>query len=677
MTEIFNRRPLGPVRAIAALAALTTVGAILPLVTSTLGAASAATSCAAPTNLSPNAGTPGTAPELKGVVLNWNAPSDAPVGTKYDLEFSPNQDYTTNLTLSPTTTSTRFVVPVMALPHGSYFWRVRVDGRSCWSDDSGSSAEFTSGWRNRPVLTFPAAGQTVDAADLRYSWNPMANASSYLLQVVDSSGADQGSCVTQGTTFSPYDVPTDAQTEAERVTKNAGCTLGSLANGVYGWRVLGLDDTAVTDHIAPYVGAYGDSRGPEALTAHDASKLTALASDISAPSEQGQFTVAGAPTTATTMNVKASLVGPDGNFDANCDVADSATACSNTPTIRWTAIDQATAYRVTVATDQHFTNNVRVYDTASTSVTPIDQLLDSQAGQAYYVRVCSNADVCSAADSDTPQTGQGTPAASVASFRKRETPVTGLKASADTNLTADAAQVTLSWSDTSVANPLGSPTADFEVQVSSSCDYSALGTSYTTDATEQTDVFGAGSHFWRVRAVDASGSPGPWSDGNADTPVCGANAQHFTVTEPASSGSGNVSGVGGITTSAAAITYETGNSLVRKSGKWVTRGAHGASHGSALVTDGKKKQALTLFFQRRSVTVDYCGGPMDGYFSVYLDGKLVRKINSYKAYTSCGKTFILGKLSTSRSHKLVVQASNKKGSRHGTPQVVIDYFKAV
>ena len=51
------------------------------------------------------------------------------------------------------------------------------------------------------------------------------------------------------------------------------------------------------------------------------------------------------------------------------------------------------SYVVTIANDRNFTNQVRNYVTAYTSLTPRESLLDNQAGQAYYwfVRPCRDA----------------------------------------------------------------------------------------------------------------------------------------------------------------------------------------------------------------------------------------------------------------------------------------------
>jgi hypothetical protein len=103
--------------------------------------------------------------------------------------------------------------------------------------------------------------------------------------------------------------------------------------------------------------------------------------------------------------------------------------------------------------------------------------------------------------------------------------------------------------------------------------------------------------------------------------------------------------------------------------------AAGASQGSALVTSGTKKQALTYVFQRSSVLVSYCTGPLDGKMSIYIDGKLARDINTYKPFTSCGATFYVAHLDNSVTHKLLIQASAKKGTTNGGKQIVIDFLR--
>ncbi|MBS1848793.1 MAG: hypothetical protein JST73_10995, partial [Actinobacteria bacterium] len=58
-----------------------------------------------------------------------------------------------------------------------------------------------------------------------------------------------------------------------------------------------------------------------------------------------------------------------------------------TPLITWGAVPGVTNYRVYIAQDPNFTNVVRIYDTATTSLRSVEALPDNQAGQSYYVSV--------------------------------------------------------------------------------------------------------------------------------------------------------------------------------------------------------------------------------------------------------------------------------------------------
>lgn len=642
---------------IAATAAAAVVGGLVP---ATGASAAAAPACVAPSSLAPDDGPAGIAPERKDLAVTWAGVSGAP---SYDLQFSPNQDYTSNLTLAASTVGTRFVPPLLALPHGAYFWRVRVSGATCWSDEKGTSAEFTRGWRTAPELTSPV-GTTVTSSDVRFSWKPVDEASSYLLQV------DGNACVTQATTFTPYDVPVAlaGKVDAERLTANPACTIGPLGAGAHSWRVFPLDDTGVKTDGAAYVEALlGPAGRPDTPGAQDtAFGPSIVRAEFGAASPLASFTVVAAPAaTASTIQVSSGTVADDGSLTGDCSTP--ATPCASTPTLSWNPVARAAAYRVSVATDASFTHTVRAYDTAYTSLTPREQLLDSQSGGAYWVQVCTDTGVCS-------------PTTPSSVFRKRAVPANPLTPAAGATVTTPS--VTLAWADQRHATSATHEAAQYEVQIATNCSYTAVADDEVTDATEVTPgrlLLANGSYYWRVRELDASGSPGPWSEGNRDTPVCGPAPRTFTVAVPAAtappgSPAGTTQPGSGTASAGKPVTVDTTSRSVGKRGSWRSRRAVGSLGGSVLVANGTAGERLSYAFFGRAVAVGYCTGPMDGSFALVVDGRVRTAISARARFTRCGKNAYTVNL-PSGQHTVEVRALGRPRTTRN--QLAIDYIRYV
>ena len=93
--------------------------------------------------------TPANGSTVTDVVFSWSAVSGA---KNYELQVSPNGDWTNNKTIDATALTSTSYTPGEPLPNGSYFWRVRsIDAAGhfgTWSDP----LTFTRQWIDRPVL---------------------------------------------------------------------------------------------------------------------------------------------------------------------------------------------------------------------------------------------------------------------------------------------------------------------------------------------------------------------------------------------------------------------------------------------------------------------------------------------------------------------------------------------
>ena len=129
---------------------------------------------------------------ITDVYFDW----DPVLGAEtYQLQVSPNGDWTNNTTIDVTVKSTRYAPPV-PLNNGNYFWRVRaLDAASKanfgpWSDNEGVTGDervFQRGWSDTPSLVWPPDGGSTANQNLAdptwqnptFTWTPARRASWY------------------------------------------------------------------------------------------------------------------------------------------------------------------------------------------------------------------------------------------------------------------------------------------------------------------------------------------------------------------------------------------------------------------------------------------------------------------------------------------------------------------
>ncbi len=146
------------------------------------------------------------ATQTQELYFDW----DPVLGAKtYQLQVSPNQDWTNNSTIDLTVKGTRYAPPV-PLNNGSYYWRVRALDAASPQNFGGWSAErvLTIGWGTRPTLIEPTDGNIIVSVPT-FSWTPVDHASWYQLQISTdvnfaSTNPPTQNCYTNRTTFTPY-----------------------------------------------------------------------------------------------------------------------------------------------------------------------------------------------------------------------------------------------------------------------------------------------------------------------------------------------------------------------------------------------------------------------------------------------------------------------------------------
>lgn len=517
------------------------------------------------------------------VVLSW-APSAAstPYATGYELQISPNQDWTNDTVSLPNgglTSNKKYEVPI-SLPHGSYYWRVRaVDsaGHSNWS----SSGTFLREWATAMSLLTAPTG-----ADPTISWAPVQGASLYRVRfstmaTFPSDAAKTAVCWTASTSFTPYTL----QTTTEKISGDC-MKATDIAGGldVY-WDVRAYDDSTAPILIADTT----NDPNFDCATAQpecDAFSLdsTALAatpgSGVASPTITWNAPAAGSPASSSVAGLT-STWHTDTAAQTACDNTNT-NACPITPTFSWTPIAGANFYEVTVYRDPAFSNVYRVYDTQWPSLTPRDAYLDAQAGTGYFWSVaagtCTNSDtdltcgapVVTGGTSSGGGTGAATPTIVLSAFSSMHTfdkrsgsPIadssypSGFRtqtitlASPANNSRTNGATGTFAWSDFFTDGGQSAfDVRNYRLQIASDANFDTVvldvPTIDMTQYTPQVADLADGDYYWRVQPVDESGNGLAWSDtrhftrdatppvfrltDTAKLPITGAKF-HLTVSE--------------------------------------------------------------------------------------------------------------------------------------------------
>ena len=466
---------------------------------------------------------------VKDVVLQW---TKVPYATTYEVQISPNGDWTNNkidLPKNGMTVATTYEVP-LSLPHDEYYWRVRgvdANGHTAWS----AERQFLHDWAvPLPILHTPTS------ADPTITWAPVAEASLYRIRFsLDPTFPPAQDvtkvCWTAGTSFTPYNL---ISADAEKITPDDCFTpFDPEAGKTYYYEVVAYDDSTASPikaDNAPDTAFECGTAQPEC----DALSVGAAGALVWQPVAAGANPTAATVSGLSTMWHASSLPGSACDVDA---------ACPTTPTFSWTAVPGANYYRVQVFRDPYGTNVYRVYSTEWPSLTPREAYQDAQAGHAYYWNVVAY-NCVTPAPSATP-TPSASPSASpspspspspttdpttcpgtdsdgktfmgistIASFAKRsDAPVLRSPAAGATVKTPT---VTFKWDDYLNSGNAGSLEArNYHLQISTTKTFDKPVTDIdTVDMTRWTDPTATlpdGVYYWRVQALDESSNQLTWS----------------------------------------------------------------------------------------------------------------------------------------------------------------------
>jgi fibronectin type 3 domain-containing protein len=484
------------------------------------GARSSAAS-ATTTAASPPPGTPILASPLNGAVnvaltptLRWRSSATA---TSYRLQVSPVSDFTALNIDNPSLTDTSFTIPGSTLNNNqAYYWRVLA------ANTNGASA-FSSAWSFTTIPTIPAQvtlqspsnGAVTQPLNATLSWNGVATASSYRIQistavnfstlVMDSSGHTGTSIQATGLQY--------ATIYYWRVLASNGAGNGPYSSS---WIFTTLIAAPAVPSLALPADAAVDQptsvrfvwNAAARATAYDLAVSTdaAFATTFTNPVDiaDTSFTVNGlAQSTTYYWRVTAKNSGGTaasstrhfttaGSPPAQAVLSSPSNGAANIPldgqVLSWTGVANATSYRLQVSTDALF--NTSLVDDSTLTATS-RQIFGLQSGAVYYWRVrAKNA------------AGYG-PFSATWSF----TALAGAPSSPTPALPGNGAQnqpltLTLSWGSSAGAST-------YEVQVSTSSGFSPLvysTTGLTGTSVQPTGLTNSTLYYWRVRAVNAGGA---------------------------------------------------------------------------------------------------------------------------------------------------------------------------
>jgi hypothetical protein len=443
-----------------------------------------------PTNLTPNS----WAAPVKDVVLQWDAVTYA---TRYEIQLSPNADWTNNRVTLPNsglTVATTYELPI-SVPHDEYFWRVRALDAAAHSNWS-AEAKVYKNWDGGIAIT-----NAPDSADPTVAWEPERGASLYRVRFsVDAEFPDDekltATCWTANTTFTPFDLKTDA----EDVTGDCMKSTTILDGLTLYYEVTAWDDSTVAALTA--------DNNPD--TSFDCG-TTVPECDAATLGARGTFTY-GQPVAGTVNDTVVTGLATAWHDDAGNVTDCTAAVCDATPTFTWDAVDGANYYRVVVYRDPLRSNVYRVYDTQWPTVTPRDLYLDDPT--------CETPTLVGHGEPPTPPTGDEEltrlvfASSAAETFGKQSGNVPLNKPDDDSTTTSDG--LTFKWG--SYFTNDGQHAYDvrnYRVQVAKDNDFeNVVWDVADIDMTQWTNanrVLADGHYFWRVQGIDESGNHLPWS----------------------------------------------------------------------------------------------------------------------------------------------------------------------
>ncbi|MCL4256852.1 MAG: hypothetical protein KJ043_24045, partial [Anaerolineae bacterium] len=122
-----------------------------------------------------------TTTPIADVNFSWDAVTDA---TEYHIQIGSDSDFIYSVySYVVTTTSYAYTMPSF----GTYYWRIRAKQNTLWGDWS-AVRQFTIEELSVPILTAPVDMTTTDNPNLLFTWDVVASATSYQIQIATDSG---------------------------------------------------------------------------------------------------------------------------------------------------------------------------------------------------------------------------------------------------------------------------------------------------------------------------------------------------------------------------------------------------------------------------------------------------------------------------------------------------------
>ena len=182
--------------------------------------------------------------------FDWSAVLGAKT---YQLQVSPNADWTNNRTIDVPVKGTRYAPPV-TLNNGNYYWRVRaLDAAGTPNLGPWSAVRvFQRGWGSRPVLQAPSDGNIAVGVPT-FTWTPVSHAAWYWIQVSTDVNFGSGSdCFTNRTTWTPYGAHAGIA-----LSEPGNCGVNLVPGVTYYWHVRGVDGPVLNAGIEYGAGVLG------------------------------------------------------------------------------------------------------------------------------------------------------------------------------------------------------------------------------------------------------------------------------------------------------------------------------------------------------------------------------------------------------------------------------------
>ena len=481
-------------------------------------------------------------------IFSWLAASTA---TKYQFEYADDSAFTTNVVTFSELTTLKITLPVPGMTSGTYHWRVKAkDAAGNWSLYSTVRTVIIQPTPPAPVLTAPANAYLTNNPTPTFTWDAVAGAAiTYEIQI------------STNITFNPaYLVPQTLGSSGTSSYTALPALSGGTTSVTYYWHVRTVSGGSIFGTWSAYRSFTVDTTAPTLPTVflsspadnasvngtpnfqwksvatatkyqfeYDVNPAFLSASDSLHSLHYTSAELTGTNYTPTTMSLgtyfwHVRAKDAAGNWsDWNASVPPTRTvsvtpkATTGVPTLlspangslildtstplSWKAVTGAVRYQVQI--NQHstfipadFDDETPLVSPAPTSITPLASL-----NGTYYWRV-RKVDVYGGVGPWSAvwrlSINQVIPLAVTSSAM---TGLSALAAPADTNTP------TFTWDSVEYG-------VTYQLQVDDNNDFATPSFDDTADTTSRTPLepLANGNYFWRVRAFNVSGTPGPWSE---------------------------------------------------------------------------------------------------------------------------------------------------------------------